>query len=150
MSETHSLAVRIEHHDSAAYMALALDVRHAVELELLDQVAQLIPKSVQEQWLDPDNLSIQPTTVNGVTSFTLSAIDALFAEVLSEIGQQFTLSAAVRTNCRHCQPYHCDRVCRDLLVDGAPWVVATEAIPGDASSLVSASVALEFEFPSPN
>ena len=150
MSETHSLAVRIEHHNPAAYMALALDVRRAVEIELLGQVAQHIPKSTQEDWLDPANLDIQPTTVNGVTTFSMQAIDTLFGKVLNELGAQFATSAAVRTSCRHCQPYHCDRVCRDLVLDGAPWTVSTEAVAGDASTLVSATVGLEFEFPSPN
>ncbi len=150
MSENHSLAVCIDHHDTAAYMALALDVRRAVEVELLSQVAAQIPKAVQEDWLDPDNLDIQPTTVNGVTTFSLSAIDSLFDKVLSEVGSQLAVSGVLRTSCRHCQPYHCDRVRRDLLLDGDPWIVSTEANQGDPTTLVSATVTLEFEFPAPN
>lgn len=147
MSETHSLAVRIEHHDPSAYMALAVDVRRSVEVALLNQIAAQIPLTVQDQWLDPANLDIQPVTVNGVTSFTLSAIDDLFNKVLSDIGPQLTVSTTLHTSCRHCEPYHCDRVCRGLLLNGLAWVVSMEIIPGDESTRMSATAALEFEFP---
>lgn len=149
MSETHTLAVHIEHHAPAAYMALPLGARRAVEQALLAQVAQRIPKATQTDWQDPDNLDIEPTTVDGVTSFTLQAIHDLLNKTAQELGADVSLAAAVKASCRYCVPYHCDRVCRDILVNGAPWVVSAEAVPGDATTLFSATVGLEFEFPSP-
>lgn len=149
MSETHTLAVHIEHHAPAAYMALPLNTRRAVEQSLLAQVTARVPKAVQEQWQDPANLDIQPATVDGVTSFTLDAIHSLLNKTAHELGADVTLAAAVKASCRFCAPYHCDRVCRELLLDGAPWVISAEAVPGDATTRFSATVGLEFEFPSP-
>lgn len=149
MSQTHTLAVHIEHQTPAAYMALPLATRRAVEQALLAQIEARIPKSTQTQWQDPSQLDIQPTTADGVTSFTLDAIQGLLNKIVLELGADMALAATVKASCRYCVPYHCDRVCRDLLIDGAAWVVTAEAVAGDPTTSFSATVGLEFEFPSP-
>jgi hypothetical protein len=150
MSETHTLAVHLEHHAPASYLSLSIDARRRVEVALLAQVRQRIPKALQEEWLDPAKLDIKPTTSGDTTSFTLDSINALFGKAVQQVGQGVALAGAVRMSCRHCQPYHCDRVCRDLTLDGAAWVVSAEAVAGDATTRFSATVGLEFEFPSGN
>jgi hypothetical protein len=148
MSEYHTLAIRIVHQDPASFMALAVDVRRQVEVGLLTQVQALVPLTTQEDWLDPANLPISAVTVNGVTSFTLAAIDQLFATKVAALNSNLTVGSQIDTNCRFCAPNHCDRTCRDLLLDDKPWEL-TQAIPETQKSVI-ANVWIEFEFPSGN
>lgn len=150
MSESHSLAMHLEHHAPAAFLTLPFDLRRRVELALLHQVRQRVPAQVQEDWLDPARLDIKPVIVDGVALFTLDAINTLFGKALAAVDSKLSLGATLRATCRHCQPYHCDRVCREVLLDGAPWVISARTDPADPTTTFRATVALEFQFPSPS
>jgi len=147
---SHTLAIRLRHRDADKYMALAIDVRAQVELALLEQVALVIPAPVQDSWLVGANLPIETTTVNGVTSYTLAAIDGLFQwAVDTQFPAGFTLAPGLETTCRHCEPVHCDRAFRPLNLSGSAWSVEVLAIPSDPNSLIKAVLGLEFSYPSP-
>lgn len=147
---SHTLAIRLRHRDADKYMALAIDVRKQVEVALLDQVALVVPTPVQDSWLVGANLPIQTTTVNGVTSYTLASIEALFQWAIdTAFPAGFTLGAPLETSCRHCDPVHCDRAFRPINSGAAAWCVEVRADPNDPNSLIKAALGLEFSYPSP-
>jgi len=148
---SHTLAIRLRHRDADKYMALAIDVRKQVEVALLDQIAIVVSTAVQDRWLVGANLPIQTTTVNGVTSYTLTSIDALFQWAIdSQFPAGFSLASGLETACTHCDPLHCDRAFRPINCNGSLWSVEVLANPSDSNSLIKAFLGLEFRYPSPS
>lgn len=147
MSDQHQLVVHLRLHDPAGYMGLAVDVRRAVETALLARVEAVISLAKQAQWQDPANLDIQPQTVNGVTSFTLAAIQELLSTEAAGLGQDYGVDEALTVGCRYCGDYHCDGVRQELTFEDEPWVVYGDT-PTSPSQRFYATVGLEFVFPS--
>jgi hypothetical protein len=145
MTEKPTLGVHLELQNPEAYMGLQVDVRRKVEDELLAGVAALIPASLQQSWLNPANLPIPITTIDGVSSYTLEDINHLMVEQTAGLAVAgLTLVAAIKATCRMDQPCHSDRVRRGFLLHGQPWLLT--GYGGTPSQGYSAAVSLEFEY----
>jgi hypothetical protein len=145
MTEKHTLGVHLELQNSQAYMSLAVDVRRGVEDELLAGVAALIPAALQQSWLNPANLPIPITTIGGVSSYTLDAINTLMADQTASLAEAgLTLAAPIAASCRTGEPCHSDRLRRGFLLRGQPWILT--GYGGDPAQAYTAAVSLEFEY----
>ncbi len=145
MTEKHTLGVHLELQDPQAYMSLQVNERRKVEDELLAGVAALIPAALQQSWLNPANLPIPITTIDGVSSYTLQDINRLMAEQTAGLAAAgLTLAAAISATCRTGEPCHSDRLRRAFLLHGDPWILT--GYGGEPAHAYSAAVSLEFEY----